>query len=83
MEAVVPQVVFYIFGLPITDTVISTWVMMAMIIAGALLVRKYQPSVGEFIIEFINDIVSSVMPEGAQLLPHEQAQGFLRFAGFV
>ena len=29
MEAIAPQVVFFLFGLPITDTVVSTWVMMA------------------------------------------------------
>jgi F-type H+-transporting ATPase subunit a len=84
MEAVVPQVVFYFFGLPITDTIISTWVMMIMIISGALLVRKYKPSVGEFIIEFINDIVSSVMPEGAQVSKYIFIMGslaiFLLFA---
>lgn len=67
MEAVIPQVVFQIFGLPITDTVISTWVMMVIIIVGALLIKKSNPSIGEFIIEFINDIVASVMPEGTRV----------------
>lgn len=64
MEAVIPDVVFKIFGLAITETVVSTWVMMALIIGGALLVRKFKPAAGEFIIEFVNSIVGSVMPEG-------------------
>jgi len=63
MEAIAPQVVFYLFGLPITDTVISTWVMMVIIITVAFLIRKFQPTAGEMIVEMINNIVSSVMPE--------------------
>ncbi len=63
MEAIAPQVVFYLFGLPITDTVVSTWVMMAIIIIAAFLIQKYKPTAGEMIVEMINNIVSSVMPE--------------------
>ncbi|MDW7754680.1 MAG: F0F1 ATP synthase subunit A [Brevefilum sp.] len=63
MEAIAPQVVFYLFGLPITDTVVSTWVMMRIIIIAAFLIRKYKPTAGEMIVEMINNIVSSVMPE--------------------
>jgi len=63
MKAIAPQVVFYLFGLPITDTVVSTWVMMAIIIITAFLIKKYKPTAGEMIVEMINDIVRSVMPE--------------------
>jgi len=75
MEAIAPQVVFYLFGLPITDTVVSTWVMMAMLIIAAILIRRYTPHVGEFIIEMINSIVSSVMPEDVRVIQ------FLPFLG--
>ena len=75
MEAIAPQVVFYLFGLPITDTVVSTWVMMAMLIIAAILIRRYAPHVGEFIIEMINSIVSSVMPEDVRVIQ------FLPFLG--
>ena len=67
MEAITPQVVFYLFGLPFTDTVVSTWVMMVIIILAALLIRKYKPTAGEMIVEMINDIVGSVMPENAKV----------------
>jgi F-type H+-transporting ATPase subunit a len=63
MEAITPQVVFYLFGLPITDTVVSSWVMMVVIILVAYLIRKFKPTAGEMIVEMINDIVSSVMPD--------------------
>ena len=75
MEAIAPQVVFYLFGLPITDTVVSTWVMMAMLVIAAVLIRKYAPHVGEFIIEMINSIVSSVMPDDVRVIQ------FLPFLG--
>lgn len=67
MESIAPQVVFYLFGLPITDTVVSTWVLMAIIILMAYLIRKFKPAAGELIIEMINGIVSSVMPEGTRV----------------
>jgi F-type H+-transporting ATPase subunit a len=63
MKAIAPQVIFYLFGLPITDTVVSTWVMMAIIIIAAFLIKKYKPTAGEMIVEMINNIVRSVMPE--------------------
>ncbi|MDY6846257.1 MAG: F0F1 ATP synthase subunit A [Chloroflexota bacterium] len=67
MEAIAPQVIFYLFGLPITDTVVSTWVMMVIIITAAFLIRKFKPEAGEMIVEMINNIVSSVMPEDANV----------------
>lgn len=63
MEAITPQVVFYLFGLPITNTVVSSWVMTVMIVLIAFIIGKYKPTAGEMIVEMINDIVSSVMPD--------------------
>ena len=67
MEAITPQVVFYLFGFPVTDTVVSTWVMMVIIVSVAFLIRKYKPAAGEMIVEMINGIVSSVMPEDTKV----------------
>lgn len=75
MEAIAPQVVFILFGLPITNTVVSTWVMMVILIIAAILIRKYAPHIGEFIIEMINSIISSVMPEDVRVIQ------FLPFLG--
>ena len=84
MEAVIPQVVFQIFGLSVTETVVSTWVMMVIIIVGVILIKKLMPSMGEFIIEFINNIVESVMPEGTRVSKYISILGglaiFLVFA---
>lgn len=75
MEAIAPQVVFILFGLPITNTVVSTWVMMVILIIAAILIKKYAPHIGEFIIEMINSIISSVMPEDVRVIQ------FLPFLG--
>lgn len=49
--------------------------MMVMLIIIALIIRKYAPHIGEFIIEMINSIVSSVMPEDVRVIQ------FLPFLG--
>ena len=67
METIAPQVVFYLLGLPITDTVVSTWVMMIVIIILAVLIRKFMPELAEMILEMINNIIGSVMPENTDL----------------
>jgi F-type H+-transporting ATPase subunit a len=58
--------------------------MMAIIILGAMLIKKFMPSMGEFIIEFINNIVASVMPEGTRVSKYISILGglavFLVFA---
>lgn len=68
MDSVTPQVIFTIFGLPITDTVISTWVIMAVIILFAWLIRKNRPGIAEIIIESISAIIASVMPDDAKVV---------------
>jgi len=67
MISLTPEVVFYLFGLPITNTVVSTWVMMLIIIIIAGLIRFFKPSAGEIILEFISSIIRSVMPEDVNI----------------
>ena len=61
MEDVFPQVVFSIFGIPVRDTVISTWIMMAIIVAGAVVVRYSFPMALEMLVSFLADMVSDAM----------------------
>jgi len=63
MDAVIPQVVFYLLGLPITNTVVSTWIMMILIIILVILLKKFKPDLAEMIVEFIENVISSVMPD--------------------
>ena len=77
MEATTPQIIFYLFGLPITDTVVSTWVMMLVVIVIAVIIRKYRLDIAERLIEMINGIISSVMPEDAKVMQYLPLLGTL------
>jgi F-type H+-transporting ATPase subunit a len=65
MEETFPRVVFTIFDLPVRDTVISTWIMMAAIVALAIFVGQRQPAALEMLVDFLTDIISSVMGRSA------------------
>lgn len=77
MEAITPQVVFIIFGIPITNTIISTWAIMVIVMVFAWLVRKYKPGISEIIIESINGIIGSVMPDEAKIIKYLPILGTL------
>lgn len=62
MDVVFPRVVFKLFGvIPVRDTVISTWVMMALILGTVYLVRRSMPEALEMFIDFVSDTVSDVL----------------------
>lgn len=62
MEDVFPQVVFTLFGvIPVRDTVISTWVMMALVLGGAVLLRRRRPEVLEMFIDFVGNLIEDVI----------------------
>lgn len=61
MPQVAPEVVFYIFGIPIRDTIVSTWVMMALIITLAVIINRWQPTALEMLVDFLMDSISQVM----------------------
>lgn len=68
MDEVTPKVVFDIFGMHITDTVTSTWMIMAIMILLAWWVSKKAPVVLEMIVDFLNDSLSDVM--GMNAMPY-------------
>jgi len=61
MLGVFPEVVFTIFGIPVSDTVVSTWIMMAVIVAVILLLRRVKPTALEMLVTFLYDFVSEIM----------------------
>jgi F-type H+-transporting ATPase subunit a len=77
MNVISPQVVFTIFGIPITNTITSTWAIMVIVMIAAWLVRKYRPGIGETIIETINGLIGSVMPEEARTIKYLPILGTL------
>ncbi len=67
MSGLSPQVIFTIFNFDITDTVVSTWVMMTLIIILAIIIKWSKPSIGELIVEFLTNIIRSVMSEETEV----------------
>lgn len=61
MEEVFPKEVFFILGIPVRDTVISTWVTMALIIGLVWLLRRKLPTLLVMVIEFLQSTITDVM----------------------
>lgn len=61
MEGFFPEVVFTIFGLPVRDTVVSTWIMMVIIVAVAIIIGRRQPNALEMLVDFISDLITDAM----------------------
>jgi len=61
MDEMFAQVVFHIGSVPIYDTIVSTWVMIALIALMAWLLGKRRPVLLEMIVEFLAQIVSDMM----------------------
>jgi F-type H+-transporting ATPase subunit a len=66
MDGVAPQVVFQFLGISITDTIVSTWIMMIVIIGGVIVIRRFFPSLLERLIAFLSDTISDVMERPAE-----------------
>lgn len=67
MDDVFPKVVFKLFDLiPVRDTVISTWIMMALILALVLVLRRLRPEALEMFIDFVSDTVSDMLGRSAE-----------------
>lgn len=70
MQEVFPEVVFTIFGIPVRDTVVSTWIMMALILVLAIVAGRRRPVGLEMLVEFLDDLISEIMRRPAdQFLP--------------
>jgi len=61
MENFFPHVLFTILGIPVRDTVVSTWVMMAVVVGLAIIVGRRRPTALEMLVDFLNDTISDVM----------------------
>jgi F-type H+-transporting ATPase subunit a len=61
MEGVFPEIAFWVFGIPVRDTVVSTWIMIAITITVALLIRALLPTALEMVIDFFRNTIRDVM----------------------
>lgn len=92
MEEIAPRVVFSIFGIPVTDSVTTTWVVMGLILLlGWVISRNLSeyPSkiqtIFESIIEFYENIAVQIMgEEGRQFVPLAVSIGlFVLFSNWI
>ncbi len=61
MEEVFPFVLFYMFGVPVRNTVAATWVTMLIIIGIVLLLRRKLPMLLVMVVEFLRAQISAVV----------------------
>jgi F-type H+-transporting ATPase subunit a len=61
MESIQPYVVFQIGSIGVTDTVVATWVIMALIVGLVMALGRWQPALLEWLVDFLDDLLSDVM----------------------
>jgi len=66
MNGVFPQVVFRVFGIPVRDTVVSTWVMMVLVVGAAAVIGRRRPMALEMLVDFLVDTISGAMGRSAE-----------------
>jgi F-type H+-transporting ATPase subunit a len=75
MEGLFPRVVFEVFGIPVRDTVISTWIASALIVGLMVLARRLWPAAVEMLIDFLGDLIADAL--GQQARPYLPLLGTL------
>jgi F-type H+-transporting ATPase subunit a len=66
MEGFFPQVMFSIFGVPVRDTVVSTWIVMTMVVGLAVVIGRRRPTALEMLVDFLNDTISDILRRPAE-----------------
>jgi len=58
---VFPKVVFTLFGIPVRDTIVSTWAMIALVVIVVVILGRRRPMALEMLVDFLNDTITEVM----------------------
>jgi F-type H+-transporting ATPase subunit a len=66
MEDFFPYVLFTILGIPVRNTVVSTWVMVVIVVGLAIVVGRRRPTALEVLVDFLNDTISDMMGRPAE-----------------
>jgi F-type H+-transporting ATPase subunit a len=69
MDEVFPYVAFYILGIPVRNTVVSTWVTMVLIIGLVWVLRRKLPALLVMVIDFLRSTIADVL-EGQSADPY-------------
>jgi F-type H+-transporting ATPase subunit a len=65
MDGFLPRVVFTLFGIPVRDTVVATWVMILFLLAAAAVINRRRPTALEMLVDFLNDLISGIIGHSA------------------
>jgi len=76
---------FTILGIPVRDTIVSTWIMMAIIVGAAAIIGRRRPMALEMLVDFLIDTISGVMgrPAGPYLTLLGTLATFIAFANLL
>jgi len=67
MDFVFPKVVFRLFNvIPVRDTVISTWIMIALAMGVVFILRRFMPDALEMFIDFVSDTITDLLGRPAE-----------------
>ncbi len=66
MDTIIAEPVFWLFGVPVRNSVISTWVLMVLVTVGVIWIRKRTPVLLEMLIDFTENLVSGFIPGKAE-----------------
>jgi F-type H+-transporting ATPase subunit a len=67
MEDVFPRIVFTVLGgIPVRDTVVSTWIMMAVVVGLVVIARRYNPALLEMLVDFLSGTISGALGRPAE-----------------
>jgi F-type H+-transporting ATPase subunit a len=61
MDSVTPRVVFTLFGLPVRNTILATWVTMGLIILVVVILDRIKPHLLENFVEFLSNLIGGIM----------------------
>ncbi len=61
MDSVIPQVAFTLFGLPVRNTVLATWIAMGLIILVIVVLDRVKPHMLDDFVEFLTNLIGGIM----------------------
>jgi F-type H+-transporting ATPase subunit a len=61
-QQIAPGTMFQLFGVAVRESVVSTWVLMALTIAGVIAIRRRVPVVLEMLIDFVEELARGFIP---------------------
>ena len=66
MDEITPHDVFTLFDIPVRDTVMTTWIMIAIVLLISVVIHRRQPVVLETLVDFLHDTISDIMGRPAE-----------------